>query len=176
MTARDEDDVPTDVLDLLARALPVGTPRVDLRDRLLAQLAGRERFTPFLDRLMQLFDLEESATRIQLEAIVDPQAEWDEMGNGCSFRDFDGGPAIGEAHGGLVRVAPGSVFPQHRHVGEERMLILQGQVADEHGGHFRAGDEIVMGDGTTHELRVIGDQELIYAAVIVAIDFVVPEG
>lgn len=170
-----DDELAPDVLELLAQALPEVAPRIDLRARLLAAMAGRERFTPFLDRLMRMFDLDEPATRAEVDAIDDPQAEWEEMVDGCRFRDFDGGPAIGDAHGGLVRVAPGAVFPNHRHVGDERMLVLQGEVVDAEGHRYRAGDEITMADGTVHELRVVGERELIYAAVIVAIDFVLPD-
>lgn len=174
MTGYDADFDPA-VLDFLSLGLPAIPPPSALRGRLMARVGGRDRFLPFLDRLVTLFDLPEDDTRREVDAILDPQAEWESLVPGCTFRDFDGGPALGEAHAGLIRVQPGSVFPSHRHVGEERTLVLQGRVADEHGNEYRAGDMIVMADGTEHELRAVGDHEVIYASVVVALDFPVED-
>ncbi len=170
MTGHDDEFDPA-VLEVLSRALPAAGPPMGLRERLLQRITGRDRFLPFLDRLVALFDLPESETQREINAVLDPGADWEFMVPGCSFRDFDGGPAIGEAHAGLVRLQPGSSFPNHRHVGEERVLMLAGRVVDEQGTEYRAGDFIVMADGTQHELRAIGDQEAVYAAVVVAIEF-----
>jgi quercetin dioxygenase-like cupin family protein len=171
MNERDDELDPL-VLDALANALaPTAPPAVGLRARLFGNIAGRERFSPFLDRLITLFDLPEDETRREVEAIVDPDAEWEPMIDGCSFRDFEGGPALGEAHAGLIRLQPGAVFPNHRHVGEERMLLLQGRVRDSEGNEYRAGDSIVSADGSAHEMLAIGDEEVIYAAVVVALEF-----
>jgi quercetin dioxygenase-like cupin family protein len=142
-----------------------------------AGLINREWDNRFLDRLIALFDLPEDQTRRHVDTLVDGAAVaddgegWAELVPGCTFLDFDGGPALGEAHAGLIRLQPGAVFPAHRHVGEERVLMLQGRVRDEHGNEYRAGDLIVMADGTEHEITVVGDQEAIYAAVVVAMEF-----
>lgn len=168
----DDDLLDPLVLEALANALPsVPPPQPSLRASLFARIGGRDRFLPFLDRLMTLFDLPESETQREIDTIVSPGDAWEDLVPGCSFRDFDGGPGLGEAHAGLVRLRPGGVFPAHRHVGEERMLVLQGRVRDEHGNEYRAGDLFVMADGTSHELTVVGDQEAIYAAVVIAMDF-----
>lgn len=167
----DENELDPVVLDLLSLGLPSAPPSATLRGRLMARVGGPDRFLPFLDRLISLFDLPEDDTRREIDAVLDPDAEWESLADGCTFRDFDGGPALGDAHAGLIRVQPGSVFPSHRHVGEERTLVLQGRVADEHGNEYRAGDMIVMLDGTEHELRAVGDQEVVYASVVVALEF-----
>jgi anti-sigma factor ChrR (cupin superfamily) len=175
MSTHDQSNAPHDeldegVLDFLARGLrPQATPS-SLRERLLGVAGGRDRFLPFLDRTMALFDLPEDETQGHLHS-VDDDAAWDDMLPGVRFRDFDGGPALGEAHVGLVRLAPGEAFPRHSHVGEERVLILQGEVVDDEGNHYRAGDLVVSADGTEHEVRAVGDQEAIYAAVVTAIVF-----
>lgn len=166
-----DGELDAELLGLLGLALePVAAP-ADLRRRLLARVGGPDRFLPFLDRLVTLFDLPEADTRRELDAILDPTAEWEEMVPGCTFRDFDGGPAIGDAHAGLIRLQPSTVFPNHRHVGEERVLMLKGRVVDEDGREYRAGDTICMDDGSAHELRAVGDEEAIYAAVVVALEF-----
>ena len=156
------------VLEFLAGGLrPLASPG-GLRERLLGGAGGKHRFLPFLDRSMQLFDLPEGETTGHLHSVDDPDA-WEDMLPGVRFRDFDGGPALGEAHVGLVRLSPGEAFPRHSHVGEERSLVLQGELVDDAGQHYRAGDLIVSADGTTHELRAVGDHEAIYASVVTSI-------
>lgn len=174
-SSRDDGDLDPELVGLLSLALEPSAPPTDLRSRLLARIGGPDRFLPFLDRLVTLFDLPEADTRRELDAILDPEAEWEEMVPGCTFRDFDGGPALGEAHAGLIRLQPGTAFPNHRHVGEERVLMLQGRVVDETAREYRAGDTVVMDDGSAHELRAIGDQEVIYAAVVVALEFMLDD-
>ncbi|MBC8071976.1 MAG: cupin domain-containing protein [Deltaproteobacteria bacterium] len=167
-----DDELDPRVLDALANALePTAVPAPGLRARLFGTITGRERFLPFLDRLIALFDLPEEETRREVDAILDPDAEWEPMLDGCSFRDFEGGPALGDAHAGLIRLQPGAVFPSHRHVGEERILLLQGRVRDSEGNEYRAGDTIVSADGSAHDMLAIGDEEVIYAAVVVALEF-----
>lgn len=156
------------VLEFLAGGLrPLASPG-SLRERLLGGAGGKNRFLPFLDRAMALFDLPEPESEGHLHSIDDADA-WEDMLPGVRFRDFDGGPALGEAHVGIVRLAPGEAFPRHTHVGEERSLVLQGELVDDQGRRYRAGDSIVSADGTSHELRAVGDQEAIYASVVTAI-------
>lgn len=156
------------VLEFLAGGLrPLPSP-TSLRERLLGRAGGRDRFLPFLERSMELFDLPEAEASAHLHSVDDPDA-WEDMLPGVRFRDFEGGPGLGEAHVGLVRLAPGEAFPRHSHVGEERSLVLQGELVDDHGRRYRAGDLIVSADGTSHELRAAGDQEAIYASVVTGI-------
>jgi len=156
------------VLEFLAGGLQPLSSVPSLRERLLGGAGGSNRFLPFLDRAMALFDLPEAETEGHLHS-VDDDAAWDDMLPGVRYRDFDGGPALGEAHVGLVRLQPGEAFPHHSHVGEERTLVLQGELVDEQGRRYRAGDLIVSTDGSAHEVRAAGDREAIYASVVVAI-------
>lgn len=167
---RPDDPVDEHVLDFLAGGLRTLATPTSLRERLLGLASGRHRFLPFLDRSMALFDLPEAETEEHLYS-VDDDAAWEDMLPGVRFRDFDGGPALGDAHAGLVRLAPGQTFPHHGHVGEERVLVLQGELVDDQGRYHRAGDLVVSADGTAHEVRAVGDQEAIYAAVVTAIVF-----
>jgi anti-sigma factor ChrR (cupin superfamily) len=169
-----DETIDEHVLEFLAGGLrPLGSPG-SLRDRLLGSAGGRNRFLPFLDRSMTLFDLPEAETQAHLHSVDEPDA-WEDMLPGVRFRDFDGGPGLGEAHVGLVRLAPGEAFPRHTHVGEERSLVLQGELVDDEGRRYRAGDLIVSADGTTHEMRAVGDQEAIYASVVTAIMIIAPD-
>ncbi len=44
---------------------------------------------------------------------------------------------------------PGCGYPRHRHVGEERLLVVQGAYADA-GGTHAAGSFVVYPDGSDH--------------------------
>ena len=165
----EENDFDPAVLGALVHGLEPVTPGASLRDRLLAAVSTQGRFMPFLDRMMRIFDLPEAQAEAELSTIDKPD-EWDEMTEGVQVRDFEAGAACGEAHGGLVRVEPGHAFPRHAHVGEETVLVLQGELEDDAGTRYRAGDTIVSGDGTSHELRVVGEKPLLYAALVVAIN------
>lgn len=165
-------DEPIDerVLELLVAGLQPRPLPGGLRQRLLGMAGGRDRFLPFLDRMMALFDLPEADAAGHLHSIDDDDA-WDDMLPGVRFRDFDGGEALGDAHGGLVRLQPGESFPHHTHVGEERVLVLQGQLVDDHGQRYRPGDLVVSADGSAHLLTAVGEREAVYAAVVTAIVF-----
>jgi quercetin dioxygenase-like cupin family protein len=167
----EHDELEPDVLDVLAMGLPDrGRPNDAMRQRLVQRAGGVDRFLPFLDRASELFDLPERETEDHLHSIDRPD-DWDDLSPGVRFRDFDGGEKLGEAHAGLIRVAAGAVFPHHTHVGSERILVLQGVVEDQHGTRWRAGDIIDSPDGSGHEMRTIGDKEVIYAAVVIALAF-----
>ncbi len=168
---RDESELDPNVLDALALSLPTARVPASLKDRLLSLAGGKERYLPFLDRIISIFDLGEPVARDHLYSVDDAEA-WEDMLPGVRFRDFECGPAVGEAHGGLVRLAPGEVFPMHQHVGQETVLLLQGTLEDDHGKRFHAGDTVVSADGSQHEVRNVGDDEVIYAALVVAIQFV----
>lgn len=158
------------VLEFLAGGLrPLPVPG-RLRERLLGAAGGPNRLLPFLDRMMALFDLPQTDAQGHLHSVDDDDA-WEDMLPGVRFRDFDGGPALGDAHGGLVRLQPGQAFPHHTHVGPERLLVLQGELVDDEGQHYRAGDLVESEDGSAHELRAVGDREAVYAAVVTAIMF-----
>jgi quercetin dioxygenase-like cupin family protein len=49
-------------------------------------------------------------------------------------------------------------------------------VRDSAGNEYRAGDTLVSHDGTEHEMVAIGDEEVIYAAVVIALEFFGPDG
>lgn len=158
------------VLEFLAAGLRPLSTGGSLRERLLGSAGGKARFLPFLDRMMSLFDLPEPEAQGHLHSVDDDEA-WDDMLPGCRYRDFEAGPAVGDAHGGLVRLQPGQRFPHHTHVGEERVLIIQGELEDDQGTRYRAGDLVVSADGTSHELLAVGEREVIYAALVTAIVF-----
>lgn len=155
---------------LLAIAVEPVAPPADLRERLLAELAGRERFAPFIDRLAALFDLAADRVRTIVQRF-DTHEGWTVMYPGAEFFDFEGGPALGEATAGLVRIAAGMAFPHHKHLGEERVMVLQGAFVDDSGHRVEAGQLAIMPDGSEHGFQVVSTQELLYVVIVGEIEF-----
>jgi quercetin dioxygenase-like cupin family protein len=167
--AEHDDGLPTDGLEALALSLPAPRPGPALRDRLLARVRGQDRYLPFLERVMALVDLAEDETHEHLRSI-DGVGDWPELAPGVRWRDFEGGPGIGEAHAGIIHLDEGATFPRHAHIGEERVLVLHGRLKDDRGRIHRAGDLIVSPDGSAHELQALGS-DASFVAVVIGLDF-----
>lgn len=150
---------------LALEATPVA-PSDALRDRLWAALSVTSRFDEHEARVARLLDLSLDRTRPLLTAI-DEGVSWARgPRSGIELFHVDGGPAVANAVTGFVRITPGTEFPDHEHLGDEVVLVLQGACEDSGGAVFRAGDEARMPAGTHHHLRAVGEVRLLYLAVI----------
>jgi quercetin dioxygenase-like cupin family protein len=140
--------------------------------RLAATLSDpTERLAPFADRLGELMDVTVETARSYLARIFDPAA-WQNLMPSIDLVHLEGGPATEGADVGFVRIEPGQTFPEHRHLGDEHALILQGRVADNLGGVAGPGDITRLGVGSAHELRCVSDEPLIFAVVVHGIEMV----
>jgi quercetin dioxygenase-like cupin family protein len=141
-------------------------PPAGSRERLLAVVRRMPvRYAPFYDRLASLFDLETSALVAQLERSQDASA-WEALGPGSSAFHLRGGPRVAGADVGLVRVEAGRVFPEHRHLGHERVLVLEGGYRDSAGHVVSAGDFHEMERDTRHSYKVLAGGPLVVALVL----------
>ncbi|HET9932044.1 MAG TPA: cupin domain-containing protein [Polyangiaceae bacterium] len=156
-----------ELLSTLAEALPARAPGHALRARLLASAASpRLRWAPFFDKLGALFDLDEAALMQMAErAALEDQWQPGPLPSVSLFH-LSGGPAIASADAGLVRVAAGFEFPTHRHLGEERTLILEGEVRESSGLLRRPGDALSMPADSSHSFEVVSSKPLLYALVL----------
>lgn len=50
----------------------------------------------------------------------------------------------------LFRMAPGTTTTAHRHRGDEEFYIIDGDLTDNDGTEYKAGDLVYMKDGTEH--------------------------
>lgn len=157
-------------VELLAIGLEPVEPPPRLRTRLLDQLGGRERLSPFAGRLAELFDLTVDAAREVLTRF-DVADRWTPMFPGAAYLDVEAGPGLADAHAGLVRVGPGLDFPHHRHLGREIVLVLQGEFETDDGQRVGPGQRATMTDGSAHAFRVVSEQELLYAVVVGQVEF-----
>jgi putative transcriptional regulator len=153
--------------ELLAESTP-GSPR-DVEtglQRLLDATRSHARFSPFLARLAELFHVTEEAAERLAEACRD-RTRWTTLLPGILYLDVEAGPALAGQRAGLVSIASGHTFPEHRHVGEELVLVLQGVLHDVADGSMaRAGTILRRGPDHVHAVRAEGDDDLVYAVVV----------
>jgi quercetin dioxygenase-like cupin family protein len=167
---RADADATAEALTALAVALPPPPLPVALRARLLASAAGPARFAPFIDRLARMIDVAADLARDLLASIDQPAAWQPALAPNVQLMHLPGGPAVAAFDVGFVRVAAGTPFPPHRHVGDEHVLVLQGSYRDSTGPTVRPGDQVHMPTGTEHHFIAAPERDLIYAVVVGGIE------
>jgi quercetin dioxygenase-like cupin family protein len=138
------------------------TPPADLEKRLLASVGGG-RFERFAARFGQIFDISVDRVR-ELLGLCERESSWAEEAPSVFLIHFGAGPAAATADCGIVRIAAGGTFPPHMHRGEELSIVLAGTLRDLDGTLYRAGDELVYAQGSSHLLTVEGDEDVIFVA------------
>jgi quercetin dioxygenase-like cupin family protein len=149
---------------------PAKTPPQLLRERLLATVARpRLRYAPLFGKLTQLFDLDETALAALFERAATPLAWTSSALPGVQLIHLQGGPRAAAADNGLVRLAAGTRFPTHRHLGLERVLVLDGGYRDEQDGRlYLPGDWHEMQPGTSHAYTARDERDSLLAVSVVA--------
>jgi quercetin dioxygenase-like cupin family protein len=149
-------------------------PTAGLRERVFATLDPATRFAGFAPRMATFFDLTLERAR-EILALVARAAEapWvGEPGSGVRLLHFEGGARHAGADCGLVHIAPGTRFPFHRHVDDEWNFVLQGSAEEEGSGRVWApGDLVCNPAGTAHAFRALGDEPLVFGAVVRRLEF-----
>lgn len=128
--------------------------RAAARERLLASVPATGRFARFAEATAKILDLGIEQAKALLDRLQDESLFEQEL-PGVSFYWCEGGPAVANAVRGFVRVKAGTQFPDHEHIGDEIVLVLQGSFVDTTRGiTFHAGETDVMKAGTSHEFAV----------------------
>ena len=137
------------------------------RERLLKAVA-EEPFAPLFGKLTQFFDLNVAALRAVF-ARAEKDSEW-QTGPlpWVSLFHLDGGPAVAGLDTGFVRLKKGMPFPRHRHVGAERVLVLEGGYFDHDQRWYGPGDFHLMAEGTEHSLQMGAEQDVLLAVILAA--------
>jgi hypothetical protein len=152
--------------DTASGLVDLGSPVVpdpEVKARLMTSI-GESRFEKFSARLAKLYDVTVDRAR-ELLGLMERKASWEHAMPGLGLVHFDGGPAYAAADCGFIRLAPGTSFPHHTHMGEEVSLILAGEIQDKQTGViYRAGDEVVKPLDSEHDVISIGTEDAIYAA------------
>jgi putative transcriptional regulator len=143
-------------------------PDVAVRARLLASTttagAAVVRFAP---QVADLYDLSVDAAR-GLLARVDDASAWRPLMPGIDCLKVEPGTRHSGVQCNLVRIAPGTSFPWHRHLGEEVSLVLHGGAHMSDGKDLLPGDMLVVGDETEHDFSIDPDGDTCIVAIRMA--------
>lgn len=139
------------VLDVAALAAGTRTPApAALKSRLLGSLRATPRFAHFEDRVAAMLQIPVERARVVLRAFDDPGV-WVRELPMAEFFWVERGPALQNAVCGFVRVDRGTTFPEHEHLGHERVLMIQGALVDAvTGERFGPGDISEREAGSRH--------------------------
>jgi hypothetical protein len=159
------DELDGEALAALALSLPPEPPPPGLRERVLAALPQASRFDALVDRVAGMIDLGADAVRGLLAKIDDP-AGWEDGPPPARLYHLPYGPALAGVDVGFVRVPAGAAFPRHRHLGEERVLVLQGGYVDSDGTVVRRGDVDPKPAGSEHAFTALPGTDLVYLVVL----------
>jgi ChrR Cupin-like domain len=147
--------------DISAREVDHGRARL-----LGAVRQSSERFAPLFDQLTKFFDLSAEALR-NVFARAERENEWQEGPlPWVSLFHFAGGPAVAGLDTGFVKLKKGTPFPAHRHLGSERVLILEGSYHDHEQRYYGPGDFHDMTDGTEHSLVMSATEDVLLAVIM----------
>jgi quercetin dioxygenase-like cupin family protein len=160
--ADDLDQELADLTELLAApgALPEERPSPALRGRLLETLGGPDRFRPFFAELARRFDLTVEAVRALCARIDDPAAWEATPAPWIKLVHFPGGPALGTADAGFVRVSAGGTFPRHSHQGPEMAFVLEGRMIKD-GRSYLPGEVDEVPTEEVHEYQAGPERDLV---------------
>jgi len=121
----------SDAMDALVDGLEPAPLPSALRARILASVKAESRFLSFADQVAALVDVAVDRAK-ELLLGIDAEESWgDSIVPAMRLYNFDGGPSVANAITGFVRMPPGSAFPHHVHVGQETVLVLQGQFRED---------------------------------------------
>jgi quercetin dioxygenase-like cupin family protein len=147
---------------LLANALDPIEPPKALRDRLLSELRGPERFTCFTHEVARRFELSMDAARAALRDITNPDA-WQP-----GF--LLGARIIPIAHDAmylmLARLPAGTRIGRHPHAAREVTMVLDGVLLEDGKNRYTEGAVCEMAPGTVHEVEVAGDEDCLVVFAI----------
>jgi putative transcriptional regulator len=146
-----EEESPQDASELLRahalieRSLPSSGAHAPPNPATLKRLLDRvavlpDKYAPFFDQLITMFDVDEATLRRDLARAADAR-NWKPSGlPGVRIIPMTGGSGVAGAETAIVRFAAGMRFPRHSHRGDEVTLILEGGYVDEAGKEYHPGD------------------------------------
>src|SRR4029077_3392146 len=100
-------------------------------------------------------DISVDKAQMILEKASNPASWFPAAIPGLHLFDLIPGARFAGADAGLIRFEPNTRFPKHSHMGEERVLMLEGGIRFDDGTEQRAGEELVMPAGSEHAFTVL---------------------
>ncbi len=153
------------VLDAVPDTLEPVAPPAGGRARLLAAAPPKPRLAGWAERVAGFLEITAAKARELLASIAD-EARWEASPwTGVTLLHIELPGQYAQADVGFVQVDPGQAFPFHEHLGEERVLVLQGGFTSG-GRFFGPGDEDQHAAGSRHDYVAAGGPDLIYLVVL----------
>ncbi|MGZ3451847.1 MAG: cupin domain-containing protein [Polyangiales bacterium] len=152
----------TSLASLAVSAPPSG----EVRRRLFADVVGRARYAPFADRVARFFGIDVADAERALESITETTAWRPGPMPGMSMAKVPSRAKVPRQTAIFLRSDAGAVCPDHRHIGEERLLILEGGIIESDGTELHAGDLVVKPAGSSHAFRVPEEEACIAAYIL----------
>lgn len=147
---------PPSARDRLLRALPAPPDDADT----VAQ--GRPVFA-HLDAAAALIGISLERAEQALEPVLDVR-QWMPMGPGVRIKHLFG--IHDKAYVSLMHIEPGHVFPEHTHLGDEHILVLEGGFVDSNGRTVWAGERLDNTPGSHHHLTGVEGRPCIALVVL----------
>jgi hypothetical protein len=153
-----EDAAAVDLgLSYVTNELPAVLAPAGFRERLLDAALPDQRLARYAQPIAALLDIDLTAAQA-LIARIDDASAWIAFLPGISLLPAPAGPLALGALRGFVRVRAGVEFPEHEHLGDEAVMIMQGYYSDDVTGEvFGPGDTPRMAVDTRHSFRVFAD-------------------
>ncbi len=157
----------TEVESMVGIASGEVAPHASLRDAILGAAALEGRLDRFAAVVAELLDVSEDRASQLLDGIVRAESWTEGPVPGVSLYHVEGGPRVAGAVTGFTRMPAGVVFPEHEHLGDEVVLVLQGSFEDGVSGRVhRPGERVRMPAGSTHDFRARPGPALVYLVVL----------
>ncbi|MCC6624687.1 MAG: transcriptional regulator [Deltaproteobacteria bacterium] len=167
ITEANEEPGDADVLAALAGALAPMAPPPALRARILDATRAPGRLHRFADKLAAMLDVTIDKARELLDRAADASLWERELVPGMDALWVEGGPAVAGCIRGFARLRAGVAFPDHRHLGPETTLVLEGAMLESGGATVRPGETLVMHEGSEHNYRAApGGTDLLFFVVV----------
>lgn len=137
-----------------------GIPAGGVRQRILDRVTGPERYAPFARRIAAFFAVSEESARESLVALTHGRFEPLAL-PGFARRHAPAGCLLRDAM--FLRLDAGTRCPPHRHLGRERLLVLEGAFVEADGARAGPGDLVEKAAFSSHCFRVTDDSPCVCA-------------
>ncbi len=141
-------------LAVLGAGLPPLSPPSGSRARLVAEASTRPTsYLPFVPEIARIMDLAPDDIERVLAKFDDGDA-WIDAFPRIRVLRLEGGARLAGGECAIVWLDPGAEFPEHRHVGSEVAICLEGEFHDTRGYSYGRGDIAALDPGSEHGFSV----------------------
>jgi putative transcriptional regulator len=134
-------------------------------ERLLELARASRRMLVFADRVAKMFGIDPPEAEALLNRAYEAHHWKPFLGPGVSVLPVAGRGEWAPHQCGLLKLEPGTPFPEHPHAFGEHVLVLQGGFREDSGDELWRGETAFNGPGTRHALRALQGEACVAAVV-----------